>query len=104
MKLKGLDQIHYFSKNLRRQDFENLSFSEDDLLDLCPEKENQIETKLDWRSDWPNASSHGVYLIYDEDLELIYVGTATNLGRRLYTYFGSGKKCELRQEWGREPR
>ena len=40
-----------------------------------------------WPEIWPNCTSSGVYLIFDDKDEIIYVGESINLGNRLSDYF-----------------
>ena len=51
---------------------------------------------------WPNADRPGVYFIFGQNMELLYVGKASWLGRRLGDYFkwlaGRGKWVQDRAQ------
>lgn len=52
-----------------------------------------------WTSRWPHDESAGVYLIYSEAQELLYIGKCSMgqvLGRRLYCHFGGGDECVVK--------
>ena len=47
--------------------------------------------QVTWDNTWPFNERAGVYLIYSDSLDLLYIGQARRLGRRLYDYFGGGR-------------
>jgi hypothetical protein len=54
------------------------------------------------QDSWPFHDRAGVYLMYDDALELFYIGKASMsrcLGQRLYEYFGGGEVCVPKFEW-----
>lgn len=76
-------------------------------LDLFPEEPSPIEfkAKATWYDLWPYAKCAGVYLIYDETFQLLYVGKAWIFGPRLYQHFGSNeKRCMILENWSSRPR
>ncbi|MBK1721379.1 GIY-YIG nuclease family protein [Thiocystis violacea] len=59
-----------------------------------------------WDNDqYPHQDKPGVYLIFDEDLELMYIGkTDSTFGSRLYTYFKGTDVCKIvHPGWSRKP-
>lgn len=59
-----------------------------------------------WNSDpYPYQDRRGVYLIFDEDLDLMYIGkTDSNFGSRLYNYFkGTGSCRVVHSGWSKTP-
>ncbi|QNM86853.1 GIY-YIG nuclease family protein [Polaribacter pectinis] len=75
--------------------------------DLFPDKSSDK-----YASKWPDKYYHngrfGVYLILDEKLEVIYVGKANNIGKRLGSYFmynKDDKSCLIRHDsWKKRPK
>jgi hypothetical protein len=54
-----------------------------------------------WKNPWPNSSAPGVYFIFDDQIDLLYVGLATdNIGKRLSAHIPGSSTKELKQpEW-----
>jgi len=82
----AIDAVTKYERRFRRSDLEELERS--GLYDLFPSEGNVVAgVTARWtRIDWPNADSPGVYLIFDENLQLLYVGKASlksTLGGRL---------------------
>lgn len=104
MNLQGIDEIEHYASKFRREDFEKLKTSK--IFDLFPEEQTDFpKAPLDWNKDsWPNGNKSGVYLVYNKEQKLIYIGTARHLGNRLGVYFGAQKKCQVKQVWGDRPR
>ena len=77
---------------------------------LFPEKENEIEFNSKWPEGYPNADKQGVYIMFDDKLNLLYIGKASansTLGKRLGHWFkyGEGNKCHLNYDtWQPKPR
>jgi hypothetical protein len=72
-------------------------------LDLYPLRPAVVAVKpqLTWEHPWPFGDRAGVYMLYDEAIELFYIGKASMnrcLGQRLYEYFGSGDICVPKME------
>jgi len=62
------------------------------LYALFPDQTPTTAADYSWPNDpWPNASQSGVYLIFDEFLDLRYIGKTRCLGKRLHNYFGEGR-------------
>lgn len=98
----GGEAVHEYSTKHRNPNSPPLASSA--ALDLYPSRPSPtgFNAKLTWRDPWPYAESPGVYIIYAENLELMYVGkTSMNrcLGRRLYEYFGGGAACTPKAQW-----
>jgi len=84
---------------------------------IAPEYRNQIRLtepyymrECQGRQDWPKGYRevwnvdplHGVYLIFDANERLLYVGTAVKVGKRLNEYFGYAEDrtlCEVIDAW-----
>lgn len=101
--------ISEYQRDFRRGDFEPLAVS--GLYDLFPSQPAGPEpAESDFRQSWPSADRAGVYLVFDQDLSLLYVGKASvesSLGKRLYTYFRPAKDgtCTVyHRDWLRTPR
>ena len=83
-----------------------------DLLDLSPEQGNtKKQAKKNWENEWPNGDKAGVYIFFDNNLDVIYVGKASmnnTLSTRLYSYFRYNKKtgaCKIKHnDWTTNPR
>lgn len=79
-------------------------------FDLFPgEADSSLVCDWGWDKNeyWPHADEKGVYLIFDDNLILTYVGKASmnnTIGARLYSHFGSGEVCNPRANWERRPR
>jgi hypothetical protein len=58
---------------------------------------SDIPISGEWDSDYyPYQDQAGVYLFFDEDLDLMYVGkTDRNFGYRLYNYFRGNGVCKV---------
>lgn len=66
-----------------------------------------ITPQFTWSDNWPFSERAGVYLVYSESFQLMYVGKSSNnqcLGKRLYRWFGSGDTCVLSGVWPEQPR
>jgi hypothetical protein len=89
------------------------AYSVSGVYDLYPQNTQTaaIAVASKWPDDWPNSSNAGVYAIFDEHFELIYVGKSSMnsfIAARLGTYFGytsaPERLCRLKGEWRIEPR
>jgi len=106
----ALRAISDYEQRFRRDDLDRLEVS--GLYDLFPSNGGvPVPVAASWPNDqWPYAKRAGVYLIFDEKLDLLYVGKASlnsSIGDRLYTYFREGQDhgCRIRHEgWDRPPR
>ena len=60
-----------------------------------------------WSDPWPFDKRAGVYFIFSEDHQILYIGKTSMgqcLGKRLYCHFGGGTACEYDVAgWGTEP-
>lgn len=83
------------------------SFVVSGLYDLFPDKETTHSVSAQWPDEWLNNGKAGVYLFLDEELNVVYIGKADSLGRRLYDYCRSNQnsKCILQHTtWKVTPR
>lgn len=102
--------IAEYEQRFRRNDLESLEKS--GLYDLFPSNGAvEVPVAATWPDDpWPFASRAGVYLIFDEKLDLLYVGKASlssSLGERLCNYFriDRDRGCCIRHDgWKKTPR
>lgn len=103
--------IKSYSKNFRKNSLPKLQIG--DLYDLSPEKGRvNKHAKLNWEDDeWPNGDKAGVYIFFDNNLDIIYIGKASmnnTLSARLYSYFRYNKKtesCKIKHNgWRNKPR
>ena len=89
-------------RKYRHPDLADLALS--DLYALFPEEGEPLAT-MHWDQQWPNSDHAGVYLIFDKNGKLLYVGKAWALGHRLASYFqyrqprGEGNACEIVHAW-----
>ena len=66
-----------------------------------------ISPQWTWVDCWPFSERAGVYLIYSDTFELLYIGKASTnrcLGQRLWDHFGAGDTCILKEFWPHPPR
>jgi hypothetical protein len=108
--ISTIDAIADYKANYRRHDFPDFEIS--GLYDLTPEKPRSCTTLP--AHNWPNAYPHpgraGVYLIFSDSLQLLYVGKASmgsSIPKRLQTYFRYGKIGEMvlhHSTWSQPPR
>ena len=58
-----------------------------------------------WPDYWPDVDASGVYFIFDHSLDLLYVGKAAILGRRLSEWFqySDSRDCKVIGTWSRRP-
>lgn len=77
----------------------NTSFNHSDLWLLFPTSKEQYG----FHGQWPHGDYPGVYVIFDKDMNIIYVGMASSLGRRLYDHFRGGQECVFTENWNISP-
>lgn len=99
---RGGDGVTEYVARYRRADLP--PFEVGAPLDLYPSRPPAagFTSQLTWEHPWPFSNRAGVYLLYDEALELFYIGKASMnrcLGQRLYEYFGGGASCVPKLEW-----
>jgi len=104
-------QIETYVKNFRRNDVDDLEIS--DLYDLFPGHKAKISRKVTakWPDYYPYPERRGVYIIFDDRLNLLYIGKASMgnfLGNRLAGYFGYAddrQTCKIwHDNWTKQPR
>lgn len=98
--------IESYKEDFRKEGLPALR--ESALYDLFP-KNQELENC--WPNKWPHNGEAGVYAIFDEDLNLLYVGKSSmnnSIGSRLSSYFGfeTDKSCLIKQPtgWSQSPR
>jgi len=106
--LVGLDTVIQFASRHRRSDFPPLEVSGPvDLFPSLPLPAG-ISPQGKWTDpQWPFAERAGVYLIYSESFELLYIGKSSMnqcLGKRLWRHFGGGETCVPNDAWPQAPR
>lgn len=77
----------------------NTTFIHSDLWLLFPTSKEQYG----FHGQWPHGDYPGVYVIFDKDMNIIYVGVASPLGRRLYDHFRGGQECVFTENWNIPP-
>lgn len=51
-----------------------------------------------WKNPWPNAGAPGVYFIFDDQGDILYIGMATdNIGMRLSKHIKGGSNSDFKQ-------
>tara|TARA_R110002124_G_scaffold86074_1_gene222851 strand:+ start:174 stop:608 length:435 start_codon:yes stop_codon:yes gene_type:complete len=99
--IKG--EIENYHQNYRHPSLTPPSISE--VYRLFPDEQSK-DSEYAWPSTWPNNSLPGVYFIFDENLSLLYIGKAKNLGRRLSSYFtyAGDRSCRVKEtDWRVKP-
>lgn len=101
----GEDAIAMYASRYRRSDVGALEVRGP--LDLFPSEPSPayVSSALSWEHPWPLGERAGVYLIYSDLLDLLYIGKAQPLGARLSQHFGAGRACVPRENfWTKRPR
>ena len=99
--------IEEFKAKYRRPKLPDLRLS--GLYSLFPKKGVHPAVDTKWDAQWPHSDDAGVYFVFGEDAELLYIGKASMyhcVGKRLSTYFGTERgtgNCELLQKWEGNP-
>jgi hypothetical protein len=98
----GGDAVAEYVSRYRRTDLPPLEVGA--ALDLYPARVAPATfiPQLTWEHPWPFNNRAGVYMIYDETLQLMYIGKVSMsrfFGHRLYEYFGNGDTCTPKMEW-----
>lgn len=76
------------------------------IYDLFP-NENTDENFQKWSETYYHNGRYGVYLILNNNFEVIYIGESSNIGKRLGDYFGycEDKSCFIKHNnWSEKPR
>jgi hypothetical protein len=102
--------IEEFTDKYRRHDFLPLEIS--NLYDLFPSALHSLDAAPPdiWPAPYPFDQRAGVYLIFSESFELLYVGKSSMsqcIGKRLWTYFhySPDQTCVLKHStWKQPPR
>jgi hypothetical protein len=105
--LTVLEKVNEYSDTYRNPGLTPFKIS--DRYSFFP-SENTPDPK--WPQPYPNGKRQGVYLIFDEDMSLLYVGKASmsnTLESRLsayFTYEADKKSCRILKEetWSKRPR
>lgn len=101
----GGDAISAYATRFRRHDVDPLAVGP--ALDLFPEEpaHGEFKAETNWQDSWPHSERAGVYLVYNQAFQLLYVGKAWIFGPRLYGHFRSKDNgCEVLEKWSSRPR
>lgn len=92
-----LEAISHYHETYRHPNLQRPEVS--GIYSLFPEEVCSVAAQYRWPDSWPNADRPGVYFIFGPSMELLYVGKAAWLGRRLGDYFkwlaGRGSGCRI---------
>jgi hypothetical protein len=105
-----ISTITAYKNKYRRNDFPDFEIS--GIYDLSPsEKTEIIDIAYKWPDPWPHAFKKGIYLIFGNNMRLLYVGKASmknDIGNRLNSYFrytDDKKGCKIvHSGWKIQPR
>lgn len=94
-------KINFRNPNLK-------DFDESPIYDLFPDDSINISF-LKWPDEYFHNGRFGVYLILDDNYDVIYIGKANNIGKRLGSYFmyksKTDRSCSIRHEsWKKKPK
>lgn len=93
----ALESISYYQLRY------NTQFEISEIYSLYPEGD-----EYGFKESWPFLNDGGVYLILDENKNVIYVGKADKFGQRLSGHFRAGSMGECiiysQQWWTNQPR
>ena len=77
---------------------------------VSPDAAERSEASSAWPETWPYAWYPGVYLIFDSNVSLLYVGKASfgaGVGHRLSAHFcfesDGSRACKVRGSWSARP-
>lgn len=105
-KVDVINKVDEYVKKYRKGSLPPLQIS--DLYALYPAKTGGAGSG--WPGKYPYADSPGVYLMFDEDEKLLYIGKASmsnRLGGRISSYFkydDDGKTCRpVHTQWSNPP-
>lgn len=97
--------LEKFKRDYRRHDLPPLELS--GLYALFPQQKTDVEVQKSWNDIWPDAGRAGVYFIFGEKVNLLYVGKSQFLGRRLTEHFGydsATEGCRINEQgWKEHP-
>jgi outer membrane cobalamin receptor len=59
----------------------------------------------EWPEDWPHHDKPGVYLVFDAEMKLLYIGVSHWLSVRLEKHFkyGPDESCRIEGTWSSRP-
>ncbi|OYP56262.1 hypothetical protein CIK99_09720 [Prevotella sp. P5-92] len=82
------EKIEWFSNKY------SVKFIESGIYSLFPQ-----EGEYGWPAPWHNGSSPGVYILLNSNKEVIYIGEAVTIGKRLGDYFcyDENNNCMIRE-------
>ena len=101
-------ELDVFSKNFRHPSLPALNFVPD-LYDLLPHLPTNHTAKGQWPAPWLSSFfSPGVYFVFDDSLNLLYVGVSTvAISIRTYDHFRTDRStglCSPKDTWPSQPR
>ncbi|MDX8558684.1 GIY-YIG nuclease family protein [Elizabethkingia sp. HX CGY] len=77
------------------------------IYDLFPER-NSFDENINWPAEYFHNGRYGIYLILNIEYDVIYIGKAKNIGKRLGAYFGTNKEdktCLIKHtNWSSNPK
>jgi len=93
-----------YKERYRRETLDPLELS--GVYALFPDKlscDDGIEGR--WPATWPHSTRSGVYFLFTEQGELLYIGTAWHVGARLgqYFHYDSDRRCKIVRTWSKDP-
>lgn len=103
------EKLNVFKNEFR---LEKLRLEISDWYSLFPTtKDNDLDKhQKQWPEIYPHAEKKGVYLIFNENKELIYIGKASmnnNIGKRLgshFSYESDKVTCKINHSWSSSPK
>jgi hypothetical protein len=102
---KVIEFIEKYTLDFRNPNLKE--FEKSPFYDLFPD-ENTSNEFLKWPNEYYHNGRFGVYLILDDVFDVIYVGKANNIGKRLGSYFKYNKQnktCLIRHDsWKKKPK
>jgi len=101
-----IDAVNQYHSTYRHPDLPVPEYSR--IYSLFPDESDLSKYEKKWPETWPYVDRPGVYLIFDAEMQLLYVGKAAIIGRRLSSYFqfsaGRGSRCQIvHPAWNPKP-
>jgi hypothetical protein len=97
---KFMEALTKYRTTYRRSQLPDLLVSEPYMLSPSSD---QPEHALCWPREFPTSKRVGVYAIFGQADNVLYVGRSWLMGRRLCDYFGGGTKPDLSMNWSEPP-
>jgi len=102
-----INEIIVYEKKYRNQDMK--PYGKGVYYDLKPDLPTDLVVEAKWPAKWPHLNDAGIYAFISENLEILYIGKASNnngLGYRIDSYvsYDKNRDCKLNDQWKGEPR